>query len=320
MKRKNFLLAICLVSALSFVGCGQKEEEPVQVEETVAEPVQEVAEEVVEEPEEPGIVEPQGKITSSLAAIDGDTMYYAYNGNIYTRNMETGEESEYITTEDNGITNFCIYDGYIYATWDKYSGSDDNIYEIYRFSLEEHTKEKLADGCMPLAANRNVYYWDIQWKEEDNDWSDCYLYSYNVDTAEITEVGKFGALANGINDGYTYGGIYEYFYQDGEIYIEISYEELGDYVDGMYLWKEDAKRGVVLYDLAGNVIDQSGFDIEYLSYYDDASKYGVDSISEKTDIVGGGKIVTGEKNGKEVFNYIDPDGNVTQLRESVLAG
>ncbi len=313
MKRRLFTGMVACIIAFSLAGCGDNaeqeisavENEPVAVE-PVQEATEEPVEEIVEEPA-PGFVEPQGQITSGIGAVDGTDLYYAINGGgchtgIIKRDIESGSETEIISNEGtNGFSNLSIYDGYIYCTWDKYLGTDDSDYEIYRFSLENFAGEKLADGCMPIVADRTVYYWKEEWTDGGDSWAKYTLYNYNVDTGESSEVGEFGAIAYGMNDTCYFNGIYDCFYLDGKVYIEVAYDSNG-------------KSGVYLYDLEGNLLDQSNYDIEYISWNDNGSKYGVDTVYNKTEIVGDGKMVIGIKGSDEVCNYIDVNGNITTLQ------
>ena len=325
MRRRVFIGVCILALGVCINGCGDMKQEQLQDEIEITETSKEEPQIIEEIEEEKSVDENElenlhKKITSGMGAIYDGKLYYAIAGGgchtgIICRDMTTGSETEVVSNRNtNGFSSLSIYDGYIYCVWDKYVGTDDSDSYIYRFSLTDFTGEELVKGNRPIVVNNNVYFWNKEWYEYA-DGELPTLYAYNIDSKDVTEVGKFEGPTFGIENGYGYNGIYDYFYYDEKIYIEVEYEELGEYDEnvGGYLWKEDAERGVELYDLQGNTLDQSDFDIEYVSYYTDGEPYGVEHITQLTD-VGEGKLVIGYSGGNEVCNYISVDGDIIKLQ------
>ena len=327
--KKRLIVTLILIStiSLSITGCKSEESaEPKNTQSVVVQTDSEDSEcetEIVTETETENVfTEPEGRITSGMGAINDGKLYYAIAGDgchtgIIERDLSTGEETEVVSNENtNGFSYLSVYDGYIYCVWNKGNGSDSDNNQIYRFSLDDFSGEYLTDGDMPIVAEHKVYYWNTEW-DNDGISATATLYQCDVNTTEISDVGTFGGTAYGIANGYRYDGIYDYYYLDGKIYVGISYEELGDYDEsaGLYTFKENAQKGVTVFDLNGNELDQSTYGIEYLNYDSDSSSYGMDVIIGKSEVINGGKMLKGYSGESEILNYIDMNGEITTLKE-----
>lgn len=321
MKKKIISVLLFFTIGLVFAGCGTKEFVEQDTEQIVLEESETVIETEMGTETDITFVEPGGRITSGLGAVYDGKLYYAVaEGGCHTgiieRNLSTGEEHEVVSNEDtNGFSYLSVYDGYIYCVWDKYRGTDSKDYQIYRFSLEDFSGEYLVDGCRPVVADRNIYYWNFEWNA-NGDYQTATLYQFDIDTMETFETGVFGGISVGNVDGYSYNGIYDYYYLDGKIYVGISYEELGDYEEstGLYLCKDDAEKGVIVFDMDGKKLNQSEYGIEYLPASSDCSMYGMDMIIHQSEIVGGGRMIVGYSGENEILSYVDLNGDITTLQ------
>ena len=331
-KNLNYLMALMLTASL-FTGCGannniEADENTIstneEVDESAAGDIEEgIAEKTDSAIEENAFKESAGQITSGPGAVYDGVLYYAVDGGgchtgIIARDLSTGEEKEIISSDGtNGFSSISIYDGYIYCSWDKYVGTDDNEWQIYRFSLEDYNGEYIADGSAPIVANNTLYYWTFVYEMGiDSDYEYATLHKFDLDSFEEIEEAQLQHPTFGVEDGYIYQYMYDYFYFDGEIIVAIKYEELGEYDEaaGGYLWNENDERGIRLYDMDGNEKDINDYDVKYLDYYSDGSPYGVDIIYSYSKVMRGGELVEGIVGDDEVMNYIAEDGTITTLQ------
>ncbi len=328
--RKNFSFLMSLVMAtVIFSGCGASNTN-VEVVEDTPQVVEEIAADtssnIIEEVSEDEIIEyqePEGMVTSGPGAVYDGILYYAVAGGgchtgIIARDLSTGEEIEIVSNDGtNGFNSISVYKGYIYCVWDKYVGTDDSQYQIYRFSLEDYKGEYLTDGAKPIVANDTLYYWTYVYEMgTDSDYEYATLHKFDLESCEEIEKTELQHITFGVEDGYIYQNMYDSFYLDGEIVAEIKYEELGEYDEsvGGYLWNENAERGIRLYDINGNEKDTNAYDVKYVDYYSDGSSYGVDTIYAYSKVMGGGELVNGISGENQVLNYIAEDGSITTLQ------
>lgn len=263
----------------------------------------------------------EGMITSGMGAVDNGILYYAIaTGGMHTdliaRNLATGKEEKIVSIgHTNGFSSISVYDGYIYCVWDKYVGTDNSNYQIYRFSLNDYSGQYIADGYNPIVADRTLYYWTSSLGEN---WDTEYgvLHSLNIDTLLPGEDVAFPRNLAGVDSGYCYHGIADCYIVNGNYLVALSYDELGEYNEevGGYLWSDDLESGVKIFDMNGNEYNPADYGIVSTPYYSDGSCYGLTTLINRNDIQGGGIMALGFINDKEALNYIDSTGNIITLK------
>ncbi len=271
-------------------------------------------------------VELVNQITSGMGAIYNGTLYYAMNGGgchtgIIARNLTTGKEQEIISNEGtNGFSNISVYDDYLYCSWDKYRGTDDSDSQIYRFDLKNYKGKYLADGYMPVVAENKLYYWNYSW-DENYESEYGLLNTMDLNTCSVVDSITLNHKTFGVDGEYIFQGIYDCLYQNGEIVVAISYEELGEYDEknGGYMWSENYERGIRIYNLAGEEKSLEAFPVKYLNYQSDGTPYGVDIIYDYSRVMGGGEMIVGIEGENEVLNYVTSDGAVITLKSWIPA-
>lgn len=103
------------------------------------------------------------------ACRSGRFLYYSYNAGgtrdgIIRLDTKTGKKKTIIQNSmadsswTNGFRNLTIKGKYIYATWDKYSGTDGALNYIYRISKDGSSMKELACGCDMVLKGKRIYY------------------------------------------------------------------------------------------------------------------------------------------------------------------
>ena len=107
---------------------------------------------------------------TSCTVSDGKNLYYAFEMmgvrmGIMKYNTKTGKKSEVYSYKigknkkgSNGFSQLSVDKKYIYATWDRYYGTDATKEYIYRIAKDGKSAKKLALGRDPQLVDGRIYY------------------------------------------------------------------------------------------------------------------------------------------------------------------
>ena len=162
---------------------------------------------------------------TSCTVSDGKNLYYAFEMmgvrmGIMKYNTKTGKKSEVYSYKigknkkgSNGFSQLSVDKKYIYATWDRYYGTDATKEYIYRIAKDGKSAKKLALGRDPQLVDGRIYYLALKSKSEDG-------MNYSEDTGTVmsmktdgTDKKKVAQIANS-GDAYRYS----LFQSEGKIY------------------------------------------------------------------------------------------------------
>ena len=192
---------------------------------------------------------------TSCTVSDGKNLYYAFEMmgvrmGIMKYNTKTGKKSEVYSYKigknkkgSNGFSQLSVDKKYIYATWDRYYGTDATKEYVYRIAKDGKSAKKLALGRDPQLIDGRIYYLALKSKSEDG-------MNYSEDTGTVmsmktdgTDKKKVAQIANS-GDAYRYS----LFQSEGKIYYT----------------KENENR--TFYDLEGNSYQRGSFAVKDENY------------------------------------------------------
>ena len=140
-------------------------------------------------------------------------------------NTKTGKKSEVYSYKigknkkgSNGFSQLSVDKKYIYATWDRYYGTDATKEYIYRIAKDGKSAKKLAIGRDPQLVDGRIYYLALKSKSEDG-------MNYSEDTGTVMSMKTDGTdkkkVAQIVNSGDAYR--YSLFQSEGKT---VSYTHL----------------------------------------------------------------------------------------------
>ena len=127
---------------------------------------------------------------TSCTVSDGKNLYYAFEMmgvrmGIMKYNTKTGKKSEVYSYKigknkkgSNGFSQLSVDKKYIYATWDRYYGTDATKEYVYRIAKDGKSAKKLALGRDPQLIDGRIYYLALKSKSEDG-------MNYSEDTGTV---------------------------------------------------------------------------------------------------------------------------------------
>ena len=143
----------------------------------------------------------------------------------------------------NGFSQLSVDKKYIYATWDRYYGTDATKEYIYRIAKDGKSAKKLALGRDPQLVDGRIYYLALKSKSEDG-------MNYSEDTGTVMSMKTDGTdkkkVAQIVNSGDAYR--YSLFQSEGKIYYT----------------KENENK--TFYDLEGNSYQREAFAVKDENY------------------------------------------------------
>ena len=162
---------------------------------------------------------------TSCTVSDGKNLYYAFEMmgvrmGIMKYNTKTGKKSEVYSYKigknkkgSNGFSQLSVDKKYLYATWDRYYGTDATKEYIYRIAKDGKSAKKLAIGRDPQLVDGRIYYLALKSKSEDG-------MNYSEDTGTVMSMKTDGTdkkkVAQIVNSGDAYR--YSLFQSAGKIY------------------------------------------------------------------------------------------------------
>ena len=192
---------------------------------------------------------------TSCTVSDGKNLYYAFEMmgvrmGIMKYNTKTGKKSEVYSYKigknkkgSNGFSQLSVDKKYIYATWDRYYGTDATKEYIYRIAKDGKSAKKLALGRDPQLVDGRIYYLALKSKSEDG-------MNYSEDTGTVMSMKTDGTdkkkVAQIVNSGDAYR--YSLFQSEGKIYYT----------------KENENK--TFYDLEGNSYQREAFAVKDENY------------------------------------------------------
>ena len=169
---------------------------------------------------------------------------------IWMYNTKTGKKSEVYSYKigknkkgSNGFSQLSVDKKYIYATWDRYYGTDATKEYVYRIAKDGKSAKKLALGRDPQLIDGRIYYLALKSKSEDG-------MNYSEDTGTVMSMKTDGTdkkkVAQIVNSGDAYR--YSLFQSEGKIYYT----------------KENENKP--FYDLEGNSYQRGSFAVKDENY------------------------------------------------------
>lgn len=154
-------------------------------------------------------------VVPTQCCLSGNNMYFAFGcdggGDLYKYNIKSQKKTLIASGKYRSLS---IRGNYIYACYNKYSGSDGTDYYIYKINSSSKAKKKLANGFCPVILGNYIYYIGMQKGK---------FYGYTVDN-KILGVYRMNFDGTGKKRIYSSSKVFRLLAGKNKLYMRIGYQ------------------------------------------------------------------------------------------------